>query len=148
MRFPAPVIVVLSSPKVVSDALYLVRYVSLTASADAAWWSSKVVITVQVSETSGWVGLPQVGQIAMSEYVALRLPLPGVVVTWIVTGFPLSGRPSVCARYRLSLLPTRQAYVDGTRRRRLAKYMCVPRTSSMSCDQTIFVDHATDASLS
>ena len=31
MRFPAPVIVVLSSPKVVSDALYLVRYVSLTA---------------------------------------------------------------------------------------------------------------------
>ena len=27
VRFPAPVIVVLSSPKVVSDALYLVRYV-------------------------------------------------------------------------------------------------------------------------
>jgi len=30
---------------------------------------------------SGWVGLPQVGGIAVSEYVALRLPLPGVVVT-------------------------------------------------------------------
>ena len=31
MRFPAPVMVVLSSPNVVSDALHLVRYVSRTA---------------------------------------------------------------------------------------------------------------------
>ena len=51
MRFPAPVIVVLSSPKVVSDALHLVRYVSRTAPAGAARWSRRVVITVQVSET-------------------------------------------------------------------------------------------------
>ncbi len=36
VRFPAPVIVVLSSPNVVSDALHLVRYVSRTASAGAA----------------------------------------------------------------------------------------------------------------
>ena len=35
---------------------------------------------------SGWVGLPQVRGIAVSEYVALRLPLPGAVVTWFVTG--------------------------------------------------------------
>ena len=27
-------------------------------------------------------------------------------------------------------------------------HLCVPRTSSMSCDQAIFVDHATGASLS
>ena len=26
--------------------------------------------------------------------------------------------------------------------------LCVPKTSSMSCDQAIFVDQATDASLS
>ena len=37
VRFPAPVIVVLSSPNVVSDALHLVRYASRTASAGAAW---------------------------------------------------------------------------------------------------------------
>src|SRR6266702_3452320 len=36
VRFPAPVIVVLSSPNVVSDALHRVRYVSRTASAGAA----------------------------------------------------------------------------------------------------------------
>ena len=41
---------------------------------------------------SGWVGLPQVRGIAVSEYVALRLPLPGVVVTWFVTGFRISVR--------------------------------------------------------
>jgi hypothetical protein len=35
---------------------------------------------------SAWVGLPQVAEIAVSEYVALRLPLPGVVVTCLVTG--------------------------------------------------------------
>ena len=52
VRFPAPVIVALSSPKVVSDALHLVRYVSRTASAGAARWSRRVVMTVQVSETS------------------------------------------------------------------------------------------------
>ena len=34
VRFPAPVMVVLSSPNVVSDALHLVRYVSLIASSD------------------------------------------------------------------------------------------------------------------
>jgi len=37
VRFPAPVIVVLSSPNVVSDALHRVRYASRTASAGAAW---------------------------------------------------------------------------------------------------------------
>ena len=37
VRFPAPVMVVLSSPNVVSDALHLVRYASRTASAGAAW---------------------------------------------------------------------------------------------------------------
>ena len=36
VRFPAPVIVVLSSPNVVSDALHLVRYVSRIVSAGAA----------------------------------------------------------------------------------------------------------------
>ena len=36
VRSPAPVIVALSSPNVVSDALHLVRYVSRTASAGAA----------------------------------------------------------------------------------------------------------------
>src|SRR5438132_7829928 len=36
VRFPAPAIVVLSSPNVVSDALHRVRYVSRTASAGAA----------------------------------------------------------------------------------------------------------------
>jgi hypothetical protein len=36
--------------------------------------------------TSRAVGLPQVGRIAVSGYVALCLPLPGVVVTWFVTG--------------------------------------------------------------
>ena len=35
---------------------------------------------------SGCVGLPQVGGIVVSEYVALRRPLPGGVVTWFVTG--------------------------------------------------------------
>ena len=52
VRFPAPVIVVLSSPNVVSDALHRVRYVSRSASAGAARWSRRVVIRVQVSETS------------------------------------------------------------------------------------------------
>ena len=37
VRFPVPVIVVLSSPNVVSDTLHLVRYASRTASAGAAW---------------------------------------------------------------------------------------------------------------
>ena len=32
------------------------------------------------------VGLPQVRGIPVSGYVALRLPLPGAVVTWFVTG--------------------------------------------------------------
>jgi hypothetical protein len=40
--------------------------------------------------TSGWVGLPQVGAILVSEYVALRLSPPGAVVTWFVTGFRIS----------------------------------------------------------
>ena len=31
----------------------------------------------------------------MSEQVALRLVLPGVVVTWFVTGFPDPGRSAV-----------------------------------------------------
>jgi hypothetical protein len=38
------------------------------------------------------------------------------------------------------------AHYGGTIR--LLQPLCVPRTSSMSCDQAIFVDHATDASLS
>ncbi len=54
VRLPAPVIVALSSPNVVSDALHLVRYVSRTASAGAASWSRRGVITVQVSETSSF----------------------------------------------------------------------------------------------
>ena len=32
------------------------------------------------------IGLPQVGGIAVSEYVVLCLALPGAVVTWFVTG--------------------------------------------------------------
>jgi hypothetical protein len=35
---------------------------------------------------SGQAELPQGRRIAVSEYVALRLPLLGVVVTWFVTG--------------------------------------------------------------
>jgi hypothetical protein len=35
---------------------------------------------------SAWVGLPQVGWTAVSGCVALRPWLPGVVVTWFVTG--------------------------------------------------------------
>src|SRR5271169_991722 len=52
VRFPAPVMVVLPSPNVVSDALHRVRYVSRTAEAGAAWWSSRVVIRVQACDTS------------------------------------------------------------------------------------------------
>jgi hypothetical protein len=37
VRFPAPVIVALSSPNVVSAALHRARYASRTASAGAAW---------------------------------------------------------------------------------------------------------------
>ncbi len=32
------------------------------------------------------VGLPQVRETAVSERIALRLPLPAVVVTWFITG--------------------------------------------------------------
>jgi len=32
------------------------------------------------------VGLPQVGRIGVSGYIALRLPLPEAVVTYFVTG--------------------------------------------------------------
>ena len=47
--------------------------------------------------TSGWVGLPQVGAILVSEYVALGLsPFPGAVVTWFVTGFRISPLPLGC----------------------------------------------------
>jgi len=35
---------------------------------------------------SGWVGLPQLGEIAVSGCVALRRPLPEAVVTCFVTG--------------------------------------------------------------
>ena len=38
---------------------------------------------------SGWVGLPQVGAMVVSEAVGLCLALPGAVVTWFVTGFPM-----------------------------------------------------------
>ena len=37
--------------------------------------------------SSGWVGLPQARRILVSEYVELGLPLPGIVVTWFVTGY-------------------------------------------------------------
>ena len=36
--------------------------------------------------TSRWVGLLQARWIPVSECIALRLPLPGAVVTWFVTG--------------------------------------------------------------
>jgi hypothetical protein len=39
----------------------------------------------------------------MSERVALRLVLPGVVVTWIVTGFPVPRKSTPRMRCRLSL---------------------------------------------
>jgi hypothetical protein len=45
--------------------------------------------------TSGWVGLPQVGKIVVSECVALGLPSPGVVVTWLVTVLRISVRTGV-----------------------------------------------------
>ena len=48
---------------------------------------------------SGWVGLPQVGRIAVSEHVALRLPLPGVVVTRFVTGFMPIPRRAALSRF-------------------------------------------------
>ena len=41
--------------------------------------------------TSGWVELPQFRGLRASGYVALCLRLPGVVVTWFVTGFPNPG---------------------------------------------------------
>jgi hypothetical protein len=47
------------------------------------------------------VGLPQVGAILVSEYVALRLSSPGAVVTWFVTGFRISigcGDPAPMSR--------------------------------------------------
>ncbi len=44
---------------------------------------------------SRWVGLPQVEAVAVSGCVALRLPLPGDVVTWFVTG--VEARQSVKA---------------------------------------------------
>ena len=50
---------------------------------------------------SGWVGLPQVGAILVSEHVALRLQSPGAVVTWFVTGFRISigcGDPAPMSR--------------------------------------------------
>jgi hypothetical protein len=46
---------------------------------------------------SGWVGLPQVGEITVSEYVAIGLPMPGVVVTCFVTGTRPIPTPSTCA---------------------------------------------------
>jgi hypothetical protein len=39
-----------------------------------------------------------------SERVALRLVLPGRVVTWFVTGFRDPGKPTARMRYRLSPL--------------------------------------------
>jgi len=44
VRFPAPVMVVLSSPNVVSDAGQRDWYAPRTWSALTAWWSSRVVI--------------------------------------------------------------------------------------------------------
>ena len=42
--------------------------------------------------TSQRVALPHVGGIVVSEYVARRLPLPGVVVTWFVTASRTSSK--------------------------------------------------------
>ena len=36
--------------------------------------------------SSSWVGLLQARRILLPEYVALCLRLPGIVVTWFVTG--------------------------------------------------------------
>jgi hypothetical protein len=41
---------------------------------------------------SCWVRLLQAKRIPVSENVALRLVLPGVVVTWFVTGLPDLGK--------------------------------------------------------
>src|ERR1019366_7458961 len=52
VRSPAPVMVVLSSPNVVSDADQRDWQAPRTCPASTAWWSSSVVIRVHVSETS------------------------------------------------------------------------------------------------
>ncbi len=61
--------------------------------------------------SSVWVRLPQVGWISVSEYIAVRLPLPGAVVTWFVTGWKqLRSRckvnclpnPAMAGRWRLT----------------------------------------------
>jgi len=46
---------------------------------------------------SGWVGLPQARGKSVSERVALRLPLPGAVVTGLVTGLVTGPGVSVLA---------------------------------------------------
>ena len=52
--------------------------------------------------TSGWVGLSQVRRMLVSERVALRLPLPGAVVTGFVTGPGVSVLASgSCVQYGL-----------------------------------------------
>jgi hypothetical protein len=45
--------------------------------------------------TSRWVGLAQVGEIAVSGCIALGPALPEGVVTWFVTGFRISVRNGV-----------------------------------------------------
>jgi len=73
---------------------------------------------------SCWVGLPQVGAIVVSGFVALYLLLPGVVVTWFVAG--RSGpRPELAvAEFRLGLsqgAPARPgATARGTTKRQTA----------------------------
>jgi len=50
----------------------------------------------------------------VSEYVALCLSSPGVVVTWFVTGFLGIGRPTVRMRCRFSLIsPARTTSLRG-----------------------------------
>jgi hypothetical protein len=49
---------------------------------------------------SDWVGLPQVGGISVSRYIALSRPLPGAVVTWFVTGRLMSPEIRVCLHGR------------------------------------------------
>lgn len=44
------------------------------------------------------VGLLQVGEIAMSDYVAVCRPAPEGVVTWFVTGFRTFALPMICGR--------------------------------------------------
>jgi hypothetical protein len=53
----------------------------------------------------------------VSGHVALRLVLPGVIVTWFVTGFPGRGRLAVHMPCRLSLFAPGQGNASIPARR-------------------------------